>query len=91
MILDVVMKYVYGRSNHHLEDKAWNPDHLDALLDAGMNASLFKHIHFFGAIVQSIPESLAFILPPSFESFIKNRRVSLRACISMNGMELILI
>lgn len=82
--VDVVMEYAYGRSNHHLEDKAWSPHHHDAIVDAGLNASLLRHMHFLGAIVQSIPESLAFLLPSSLESFIKNRMVSLSACLSVD-------
>ena len=75
--LDVVMEYSYGRSDHRVEERAWGPEFHDAVVEAGKNSHILKQMFFIYTIMASVPEKLAFILPPSFKLIFRIRRVRL--------------
>lgn len=69
------MEYSYGRCDHRIEDKAWGPEYLDALQEAGKMGSLLKQIFFIFPIMQSMPERLAAIVAPAFALVLRMQRV----------------
>ncbi|KAL9131629.1 MAG: hypothetical protein Q9217_000517, partial [Psora testacea] len=71
---DIVMEYSYGRSDHRVDQKDFAPDYHDAALEAGKRAGILKQMIWIYHLMQSLPEWLAILISPSFDSVLRIKR-----------------
>ena len=74
-MVDVVMEYSYGRSDHRLEQEDFGPDYHDAVVESGRAGSLLKQMIWIYHFVQSLPEWVAVRLSPSLDLILRIQRV----------------
>ncbi|KAE8441145.1 hypothetical protein EG329_005828 [Mollisiaceae sp. DMI_Dod_QoI] len=78
---DVVMEVCFGRHEHRLDDKDFDPSYHSTVLNGGKSSVLFRHFPIVLKIVFGLPQRVTLLLP-DFADLIKQRQVGLLYCIS---------
>ncbi len=75
------MEICFGRHEHRLDDKDFDPSYHSTVLSGGKASVVFRHFPVVLKIVFGLPERVALMLP-DFADLIKQRQVSFLRCIS---------